>query len=325
MTRPGGGENPGDVVHVALSLDAAGEALVRARLRQHGSNACFVPSVAELHAALPDCSWLFVGRPPRFDWSAARRLRLLQIAGTGVDPLFPAVGLREDVPIANTRGAHATAVRDHAILLLLALARGLPRMLGEQAARRWSRFESEPVAGKLLTVLGFGAVGARVVETSLALGLEVRVVRRTPVPIPGVDRVATCDGLHETLVDADYVIVSLPLTRATGHLLDEAALARLPERASLIDVSRGGVVDQRALEAALRGNRLRAAALDVFEDEPLPPGSSLWSCPNLVITPHVAGLTPDYLERTLDVFLGNMDRVRKGDPLLTPVSREHEY
>jgi phosphoglycerate dehydrogenase-like enzyme len=325
MTEPGGGRNSGDVVHVALKLDAAGEALVARRLREHGWSACFVPDTAHLQAALLGCSWLFVGRPPRFDWGGARHLRLLQIAGAGVDPLFPAVGLREDVPIANTRGAQAHAVRDHAILLLLALARGLPRTLGEQAARRWTRFEAEPLSGKILTVLGFGAVGARIVETGLALGVRVRVVRRTPLPVPGVDFVTTQSGLHDALAEADYLIASLPLTRATRHLLDEAALARLPRRALVIDVSRGGILDQRALEAALRDNRIRGAALDVFEDEPLPAESSLWSCPNLVITPHVAGLTPDYLERAVDALLHNMDRIRRGEPPLTPVSREHEY
>jgi phosphoglycerate dehydrogenase-like enzyme len=320
-----GGENPDEVVHVALTLDAAGKGLVASRLREDGARAHFVPDAAQLHAALPSCTWLLVGRPPRFDWSGASRLRLLQIAGTGVDPLFPAVGLGEAVAVANTRGAQADAVRDHAILLLLALARDLPRSLREQTARRWTRFESQGLSGKTLIVLGYGSIGARIVETASSLGLTVRVVRRTPLPVPGVDSVSASSGLHDALAEADYVIACVPLTRATRHLLDEAALARLPPRAFLIDVSRGGVVDQRALEAALRADRIRGAALDVFEDEPLAATSSLWSCPNLVITPHLAGLTTDYLERALDTFLENMGRVRRGEPLLTPVSREHEY
>ena len=325
MARLSGREDPGDLVHIALKLDAAGVALVARRLREHGARASFVANAAELHAALPSCSWLFVGRPPRFDWSPARSLRLLQVAGTGVDPLFPAEGLGEQVPIANIRGAHAHAVRDHAILLLLALARGLPQALAEQASRRWTPMESEPLSGKVLTVLGFGSVGAGIVETARTLGLDIRVVRRTSLPVPGVDRVTTPDALPDVLEESDYVIACLPLTRATRHLLDEAALARLPPRAALIDVSRGGILDQRALEAALRSGRIRAAALDVFEDEPLPRTSSLWSCPNLIITPHIAGLTPDYLERALDVFLANMDRIRRGEAPLTQVSRELEY
>jgi phosphoglycerate dehydrogenase-like enzyme len=122
------------------------------------------------------------------------------------------------------------------------------------------------------------------------------------------------------LAGADYVVVALPLTSATRHLIDARALEQMPADACLIDVSRGGVVDLQALEVALRAGRLRGAALDVFEEEPLPAESSLWSCPRLLITPHVGGFTPDYLERTLDVFLENVELVKSGKPPRTALA-----
>ncbi len=174
-------------------------------------------------------------------------------------------------------------------------------------------------------MLGFGAIGSRIVDTARTLGLRLRVVCRNPRSIPGVEHVTSPREMPDALAASDYVIVCLPLTRATRHLLDERALASLPPHASLIDVSRGGVLDPVALDAALRSGRLRSAALDVFEEEPLPERSPLWSCPRLLITPHVGGFTPDYLERALDVFLENVELLRSGKPPRTPVSREHEY
>ena len=296
-----------------------------ARLNQHGFCPRFVSRTTELSLALPECAWLLIGRPPRIEWNRAHALRLLQVAGAGVDPLFPAVGLPEQVRIANTRGVQAHAVRDHALALLLAFARGLPEVLVSQSVRRWSRTPLEPLTGKVLTVLGFGAIGSLIVEAARAFGMRVRVLCRSPRIVHDVDGVGTGADLDAMLAGADYVVVTLPLTSATRHLIDARALEQMPAHACLIDVSRGGVVDHRALEGALRAHRLRGAALDVFEEEPLPADSPLWSCPRLLITPHVGGFTPDYLERTLDVFLENVELVKNGNPPRTAVSREQEY
>jgi phosphoglycerate dehydrogenase-like enzyme len=239
--------------------------------------------------------------------------------------LFPATGLPKSVCIANARGVQADAVRDHAVALLLALARRLPDAIERKARREWKRDATPPLAGKVLALLGFGAVGSRIAMTAASLGLRVRVLRRAPEPAPGAEHVSAEGNLAKVLSGADFVVVCLPLTRRTRRLVDSAALSHLAPSACVVDVSRGGVVDHHALCAALESGRLGAAALDVFEDEPLPADSALWSCPRLLMTPHTAGYTPDYFERTVELFLENVARVRRGDVPLTAVSREHEY
>jgi len=273
-----------------------------------------------LEAELPDVEVLFAARAPAVDWSRARRLRLLQIAATGVDPLFTSVDAPPGVWIANTRGAHALAVRDHALALLLAFARDLPRLFEQQRHGEWRGFASPSVAGQVLTVVGLGSVGSALAAAAASLGLRVRAVRRQARSEPGVAQLFAPAQLLDALVGSDYVALCLPSTRATRGLIGAAELGALAAHAVLINVSRGELVDTAALEGALRAGTLRGAALDVFEDEPLPASSSLWTCPRLLITPHVAGWTPDYLERVLDLFVENLALYARGEPPRTLVS-----
>jgi len=319
------GDLPPDAVHVALEVDFAKRAKFERAFEPHGMTVRFLEGEAALRDHLGECRYLLVARPPRLDWSPARELRLLQISGTGVDPLFPALGLGERVQIANLRGSHLDAVRDHVVALLLATARNLPRSLEQQAQHRWQPFPSTPLVGKTLTLLGYGGIGRRVVPVARALGMTVRAVRRSTSIAPGVDACYTAEQLDEALQGADYLVLCLPLTSITRNFVGESVLARLPTSAVVINVSRGGILDERALERALRAGKLRGAALDVFEDEPLAPDSSLWDCPHLIVTPHVGGFIPDYFEGVLAGFVENVGRVRRGHVPESMVSREHEY
>lgn len=316
-----------EAVHVALSANAADAALVEQRLRARDLRVVWLADATELSTKLPDIRYLLIGRPPRLDWSRATQLALLQVAGTGVDPLFPAIGLPPNVQIANTRGAHVLGIRDHVLALLLTFVRELPRFSQQQARREWRPRAVPSVAGHRLCLVGFGSIGQSVARAASALGMSIDVVRRSSREAPphDVDRVFAPEHLEQALHRADSAVVCLPLTSQTRGLLSARTLNALRPHAVLIDVSRGGIVDQAALEALLRRGALRAAALDVFEHEPLDPQSSLWSCPNLVLTPHVAGFTPDYLDAVLDVFLKNIDLVAAGASPCTPVSRELEY
>lgn len=313
-------------VHVSLRLDAADERRCREVFERAGLRGRLFSSADELARGLGECRFLLLGRPlPEFDFSAAKRLDLLQLAGSGVDPLFPARGLRAEAMIANCRGLHADAVRDHVLALLLALARDVPRALAQQRERRWAPFAREAVSGKKLVLLGFGAVGARVARAANALGMVVTAVRRSERAEPELARVYPPSGLVEAVSDADFLVVAVPLTSETRGVVSAEVLSALPERAAVINVSRGGVLDERALEAALRAGRLAGAALDVFEHEPLPAQSTLWDCPGLVVTPHVAGYEPAYLSKVFELFAENVRRVERGEAPLSVVSRELEY
>lgn len=312
------------VVHVFVQGDGKARDAIVAHLERVGRRAVLVDA-EDIAAHLPDIEFLFAGTPPVVDWSRAARLRLLQLMGSGAEALWPATGLRPDVAIANARGVHLPEMRDHALALMLALERELPRFFRQQAARTWRPFAPSSVAGKTVAILGLGEVGRSLAAPCAALGMRVVGSRATPSPVPHVDTVYGPDELDRMLEIADHVVVTVPLTTRTRGLLDEGALARLRPGALLIQLSRGAVLDSGALEAALRAGRLRGAALDVFDDEPLSPSSTLWSTPNLVITPHVGGLVQDYVERVLYLFLENLDRVERGLPPRTEVRREREY
>lgn len=318
-------EFPRDVVHVALEVDAATRVKFEQGFAPHGLTVRFIDGLDALRQHLPECRYLLVGRPPRLDWSPARELRLLQVAGTGVDPLFPAVGLAEEVQVANLRGPHLDSVRDHVIASLLSMTRRLPQALAQQAQHRWRPFSSAPVTGKVLTLLGYGGIGRRVAPVARALGMSVRAVRRSSSIAPDVDQCYTLEQLAQAVRGTDCLVLCLPLTSATRGLVGEQVLALLPSSALVINVSRGGILDEAALERALRTGRLAGAALDVFDEEPLPPESTLWDCPGLILTPHVGGSIPDYFERALESFVENVGRVRRGHVPESMVSREHEY
>jgi phosphoglycerate dehydrogenase-like enzyme len=281
--------------------------------------------VAALPGHLQEVEVLLCDTAPRIDWGSARRLRLLQTMGSGVDALWPAIGLSPQVHVANVRGMHLPEMRDHVLALLLAFERELPRALDQQRVRQWRPFAAGSLHGKRLCVLGLGEVGRAIAVACAGLGMRVTGTRYEARPTPHVDDVREPDGFRSLLPEADYVVVALPLTARTRGLLDSTALALLRPSAVLIHLSRGGIVDEEALVRALRSGALRGAALDVFCEEPLPPQSRLWDAPGLIVTPHLAGFVRKYVERALGVFLANLDRLEQGQAPLTQVDRSREY
>jgi phosphoglycerate dehydrogenase-like enzyme len=229
------------------------------------------------------------------------------------------------VAIANCRGLHADGVRDHVMAWVLAFARDVPRALSQQAAREWAPFARTPIAGKKLVLLGYGAIGTRIAETARAFGMTVTAVRRSARTEPELARVHAPAELSEAVAEADFFVIAAPLTSETRGMVGATVLGALPAHAVVINVSRGGVLDEGALESALRAGRLAGAALDVFVSEPLTPGSSLWDCPRLFVTPHIAGYEPAYLTKVCELFAENVRRLLRGEPVLSAVSRALEY
>jgi D-2-hydroxyacid dehydrogenase (NADP+) len=236
----------------------------------------------------------------------------------GVDH-FPLDELRaRGVRLTNSSGIHGDAVGETVAGLMLSFARRLHVHRSNEVNREWAYpawDEAFTVAGETLCVVGLGTLGRGIATRADALGMDVTGVRRTPTPVEHVDTVYTPDELREAVADARFVALSVPLTDRTGGLVGEAELDAMREDAVLVNVARGGVVDQSALVDALRAGSLAGAALDVFEEEPLPADSPLWEMENVIVTPHAAAANRDYYRRVERLVRENLRRLDAGDRL----------
>jgi phosphoglycerate dehydrogenase-like enzyme len=280
---------------------------------------------AALAEALPSIEVLFAPMPPRDGWAQARALRLIQVAGVGVDHFLPAPDLPPEVEVAGARGVFSGEVSEHALMMLLALRHGLPTSLEEQAAKTWRQRQVLKLEGRSLVVLGLGAIGRRIVRLAATVGMHVRGVSRGARMVEGLDAVHPRGELDVALRGADALVVCVPRTSETLGAIDADALGSMAEGALVVDVSRGGVVVAGALLDALASGRVAGAALDVFETEPLPPDSPFWTTPGVIVTPHVAGYGERYIERAIDVLVDNVARLERGDPLTNVVDRDAGY
>jgi phosphoglycerate dehydrogenase-like enzyme len=261
------------------------------------------------------------------------RLRWAHTASAGVGgSLHPALRASE-VVLTNSAGIYAEPMADTVLAMMLHFARGLDFAVRAQAERRWWKEPWEgadsPVrelAECAVGIVGLGGIGAAVARRALALGMRVAGTRRrgTDGP-PGVEVLSGPGALEHLLPRSDFLVVTVPLTAGTRGLLGAAELARLPAGAVLVNVARGGVVDEGALAAALASGRLRGAGLDVFAREPLPAESPLWGLPNVLVTPHVSGTSRRYWRRQTDLVLDNLRRYLAGEPLRNTVDREAGY
>jgi phosphoglycerate dehydrogenase-like enzyme len=300
---------------------------VRAALHELVPERAIVACSSEeaLRAALGEVEILLAGRLPPGILASAPRLRWLQQMGVGVDHLLRDSGLRGDVQLTCLRGAFAAHVAEHAVALLLALQRGLPGHLSHCEARRWQPFGSAALAGATATVVGLGSIGARIARTLHALDVHVLGVRRSAQPCSHVAELVPPAGLGTALSRSQILINAAPLTPATRDLIAGPELARLPAGALIVSVSRGGIVNEPALLAALASGAVGGAALDVFASEPLPPDSPWWRAPNTIVTCHSAGLARDHLRGVCAFFARNLARHDAGEPLLGLVDRAAGY
>ena len=254
-------------------------------------------------------------------WRALRdcpRLRWLHSFSAGVDhPVFQRVAERR-VRLTTSSGANAVTVAEGAMLSVLALARHLPGFLAAQRRHAWEPRDVEGLDGAVLGVLGLGHIGLAVARLGIAFGMRVVGLRRRP---RGDEPCETWPSsrLPEVLPLVDSLVLALPLTPETRGIIDAGALARLRPSARLVNVGRGELVDEAALVRALTDGRLGGAALDVFAVEPLPPESPLWDLPNVLVTPHVAGSDPRNDAQVAAMFLDNLARFERGEPLRNEV------
>ena len=292
----------------------------RFALRDSGIAHVEVRSADELARRLPEADVLVVSMLWKNELAAqAGKLRFIQSISAGTDQYDKALLHERGIRLASAAGVNAHAVAEHAMALMLALARRLPEARDNQHTKRWRGMISEIAAredqlgGKTLLIVGLGRIGARLARLAKAFDMRVIATKRDPgTGAADVDGVYTNDRLHDLLGQADVVALTCPLTPATERLIDAAALAAMKPTAHLINVARGRVVDEPALVEALQQRRIAAAGLDVTHEEPLPATSPLWAMPHVLITPHTAGETQRYEDAVIDILLENLERLWRG-------------
>ena len=271
-------------------------------------------------------------RPEQF--KAAQKLRWIHAPTAAVHQLmFPEL-VKRDVVLTNAHEVHGPVVAEHVIALIFALAKKIPQATRLQQKRIWGQDAmwndgSRPreIAGSTLGLIGLGSIGRRVARMASALGMHVIAVREHPEKEKpeGVSAVYASAQLKELLSQSDFVVMAAPLTDTTRGSIDADRLSAIRPDAHLINVGRGAQVNEAALAKALRNHRIAGAALDVFEQEPLPAESPLWELENLLITPHTAGLTEKLWQRHYALFSENLRRYLAHEPLLFIVDKSKGY
>ena len=243
----------------------------------------------------------------------ATNLKWVQALGTGVDGIVDSPALRDGVLVTNLRGLHGASVSESVVAAILALSRHLPRAVRSQDAGRWDRFPVELAKGKTVGILGVGAIAAELAPRCQALGMTVIGITSAPRSVAGFDRMVPRGELLDIVGTLDHLVLLIPHTNETHGIVDAAVLGRMKPSAFLINVARGGIVDQPALVEALQARRIAGAALDVFAEEPLPDGDPLWKMPNVLITPHMAGFHAGYPDEALPIVIENIRHFLAGD------------
>lgn len=256
----------------------------------------------------------------------ATRLRLIHIIGAGVEHLYPLDWVPEGVTVVNNKGAHADKAGEYGLMSILMLHNHFPRLVENQKQRIWQSIYSTPIAGRTLLVIGVGSIGSAVARKASEQGLHVLGVTRHGASVGGVDEMGTPADLDTLLPRADFIFVSTPSTPETRDLLNRNRLERLKRGAGIVNVGRAAVIDYTALCDLLQSGHLGGAILDVFDPEPLPAESPLWSAKNLLITPHVSADDGDsYVQITLDLVFSNLRRYLAGETLHNVVRPELGY
>ena len=290
-------------------------------------------SRAEADAALPESDIVFGWAVQKKNFGTARRLRWIHVAAASVAPLmFPEL-IESPVVVTNGRGTHSEAMAEHTIGVMLMFVRKLHLARDAQNRREWtaeSMWHDPPIFGQLagttLGLVGFGSIGQAIAGKARGMGMRVIAVRRRPAtdPAPADEQWGT-ERLPELLEQADWIVLAPPLTAETRGMIGRPQIARMKKTATLVNLGRGSLVDEAALIEALIEARVAGAALDVFQEEPLPAASPLWTMPNVIVTPHVSGFGPDYWDRVIALFRRNLRAFLDERPMENVVDKQAGY
>jgi len=324
-TIPGSGKV---VVLVALAPDdpdseayrqaIEGEARLRERIDLRFGKA------EQLAEHLPVAEVVTCGNLSHEQIAMAERLRWISFWSAGMDGKVTDQMLERGLLLTNASGVHGANIAEHVMCLMLMFTRRMDVHFRSQLAGRWERglpankAGADELTGQTLGIVGLGRIGEALAHRASAFGMKIIAAKRDPSARHGdapIDALYGFDDLPRLLQKSDHVCIALPYTPETDHLFDSAMLAHCRPTAYLYNIARGRIIDEAALIDALANGRLAGAGLDVFEKEPLPPDSPLWSLPNVLITPHTAGITPYYFKRAAELFAENLTRYLDGTKL----------
>jgi phosphoglycerate dehydrogenase-like enzyme len=274
-----------------------------------------------------------LARAPRLSW--------VHSATSGVERALTPSALERGVVVTNARGVFSRPIAEYVVMMILAVSRRLPQLLELQRERTWQPLEGTELRDVTVGIVGLGSIGRAVGALATAFGCRVVAVRRRAdagIESPAVDdedgrslgeimldRVGGPETLPELLAESDFIVLAAPLTPETEDMINAETLALVKPGAWLINVARGRLIDERALIRALRDGQLGGAVLDMFRDEPLPPMSSFYDLPNVIVTPHTAWSSGRVLDRSVELFCDNLRRFATGEPLLNVVDPSAGY
>ena len=286
-------------------------------------------NMAEALGKAPAAEVIQPGRWSDELWKSATGLKWVQSGGAGVERFLTADFIASPIVLTNARGIYAVPIADHIMAFVLHFSRVFNMLLRKQIGHAWADWgECEPdeLVGKTLGIVGLGGIGTELAKRAKAFDMRVIATRRRPeLPSGHAEEARGADELPWLLRESDYVALCAALTPGTRHLIGEEQLKLMKPTAHLINIGRGGLIDEQALIAALRERQIAGAGLDVFEMEPLPADSPLWDMPNVLITPHTAGSSPRSHARLMDLFCENLRRHVAGKPLLNVVDKAAGY
>ncbi|HEY0754064.1 MAG TPA: D-2-hydroxyacid dehydrogenase [Ktedonobacteraceae bacterium] len=310
------------------------------------TNQAYRASAQEFAAVLtPEIEVLYAHTTP-FDLDLVPNLRWVQLNSAGVDLLYDTPLWQSEIAITSASGIHAVQIAEYVLGMLLSYAHHFPEIARLQSSGRWPAmaeklpFATRELRGKTLGILGYGAIGREVARLASTFGMRILATRRA-------GRVAAFDGwtpsgtgdpagslperfydlneLSALLPECDMLVLALPLSSQTHHLIGQAELALMRPHAFLVNIGRGPLIDHDALAVALSTHAIGGAALDVTEPEPLPVSSPLWALDTAIITPHVSGMSVYYNDRVVELFCANLQRYLAGEPLYNLVQRDQGY
>lgn len=297
-----------------------------------GTTVAIGEEVEAFRRAAPEATvilnWAFHNRTLRELLAMCPKLEWVHIRSAGLDNMmFPEL-TAHGAAITNGSGVFSQSLGEFVLGAILYFAKDFRRMIRHQQAGEWAPFDIVEIAGQTVGILGYGDIGRAVASRARALGMKVLAVKRHVAPgvaDPLADRVFGPEARLEMLAQSDYVVVAAPLTAETRGMLGERELAVMKPGAVVVNVGRGPVIDEAALVRALAEKRIRGAALDVFDREPLPAGHPFYSLENVLLSPHCADHTPTWIADAMRFFLSQFERFSKGEPLRNVIEKQLGY